>query len=119
MKKSIKIGKVVGPYSAGILCSGNKFIFVSGQLASDLDADTDVQTEQALTKIKNILKEADATMDDVVKVTVLLKDINDFSKMNEVYKTFFTDDPPARAAFQVAALPLNGKVEIEAIAVKE
>lgn len=117
MKKSIKIGTVVGPYSPGIIASGQSFIFVSGQLGTDLTGDTAQQTKEALTNIQNILTKANATMDDVIKVTVLLADIKDFSKMNEVYQTFFKEDPPARAAFQVAALPLNAKVEIEAIAV--
>jgi 2-iminobutanoate/2-iminopropanoate deaminase len=105
MKKSIKIGKV------------KKIIFVSGQIAKNLEADTTQQTREVLEKIKNILAEANASMDNVVKATVLLADINDFGKMNEVYQTFFEDNPPARAAFQVAALPLNAKIEIEAIAV--
>ncbi|MFX0182706.1 MAG: RidA family protein [Candidatus Hodarchaeota archaeon] len=117
MKKSIKIGKVVGPYSPGIIASGKKIIFVSGQIAMDLDADTTQQTREVLEKIKNVLAEANASMDNIVKATVLLADINDFEKMNEVYKTFFENNPPARAAFQVAALPLNAKIEIEAIAV--
>ena len=117
MKKSIQIGTVVGPYSPGIIASGERFIFVSGQLATNQEADIAQQTKEALTKIQDILKEANATMDNVVKVTVLLADINEFNKMNEVYQTFFTTDPPARATFQVGALPLNAKIEIEAIAV--
>jgi 2-iminobutanoate/2-iminopropanoate deaminase len=117
MKKSIKIGKVVGPYSPGIIASGKTIIFVSGQIAKNLEADTSQQTKEVLENIKNVLAEANASMDDIVKATVLLADINDFGQMNEVYQTFFNDDPPARAAFQVGALPLNAKVEIEAIAI--
>lgn len=117
MKEVVKIGTVVGPYSPAVIASGKRLIFVSGQLGTNLEADTAQQTKEALTKIKNILTEANATLDSVVKVTVLLADINDFSIMNEVYKAFFSNDPPARAAFQVAALPLNAKIEIEAIAI--
>ena len=116
MKKSIKLGETVGPYSPGIIASGEKFIFVSGQVATNREADITQQTKEALTKIQDILNEANATMENVVKVTVLLADINEFSRMNEVYQTFFGSDPPARATFQVG-LPLNAKVEIEAIAV--
>ncbi|MHA2227419.1 MAG: RidA family protein [Candidatus Hodarchaeales archaeon] len=116
MKRSVKYGTVVGPYSPAIIASG-EFIFVSGQIATNLDADTAQQTGEALGKIKNILIEAKATMNNIVKITVLLADINDYNGMNEVYKTFFDETPPARAAFQVAALPLNAKIEIEAIAI--
>ena len=81
--------------------------------------DIAAQTRQSLTNIKNILAEAGAGMEDVVKTTVLLKNIADFTAMNEVYAEFFTGDCPARAAFEVAALPKNALVEIEAIACKK
>ena len=111
----------IGPYSQAIEANG--MIFVSGQLPIDpatgafAGEDIAAQTRQSLTNIKNILAEAGAGMEDVVKTTVLLKNIADFTAMNEVYAEFFTGDCPARAAFEVAALPKNALVEIEAIAV--
>ncbi len=111
----------IGPYSQAVK-AGNT-IYVSGQLpvdpatgefAGDSIAE---QTKQSLTNIKNILEKAGAGMENVVKTTVLLSDIGDFAAMNEVYATFFKEPFPARAAFQVAAIPKGAKVEIEAIAV--
>ena len=113
----------IGPYSQAIQ-SGNT-IYVSGQLAFDpatgeiIGDNAKAQTKQSLTNIKNILEAAGYSMSDVVKTTVLLKDIADFSDMNEVYGTFFTEPYPARIAYQVGALPRNGLVEVEVIAVKE
>ena len=110
----------IGPYSQAVK-SGN-MIFVSGQLglvpASGNFPSDDIrdQTRQSLTNIKSILETAGFSMKDVVKTTVLLKDIAQFGDMNEVYKEFFTEPFPARAAFQAAALPKGGLVEIEAIA---
>lgn len=112
----------IGPYSQGIAAEG-KTIYVSGQLPIDPETgefageDITSQTKQSLTNVMNILKEAGAGMDAVVKTTVLLKDIADFAAMNEVYANFFKAPFPARAAFQVAALPKNVLVEIEAVAV--
>jgi len=111
----------IGPYSQAVK-AGNT-IYVSGQLpvdpatgefAGDSIAE---QTKQSLTNIKNILEKAGGGMENVVKTTVLLSDIGDFAAMNEVYATFFKEPFPARAAFQVAAIPKGAKVEIEAIAV--
>ena len=111
----------IGPYSQAIKAGGA--IYVSGQLPVDpatgaFAGDTiQEQTRQSLTNIKNILATAGADMSDVTKTTVLLQDIADFGAMNEVYAEFFTEPYPARAAFQVAALPKGAKVEIEAVAV--
>ena len=111
----------IGPYSQAVK-AGNT-IYVSGQLpvdpatgefAGDSIAE---QTKQSLTNIKNILEKAGGGMENVVKTTVLLSDIGDFAAMNEVYATFFKEPFPARAAFQVAAIPKGAKVEIEAVAV--
>ena len=113
----------IGPYSQAIEANG--MIFVSGQLPIDpatgafAGEDIAAQTRQSLTNIKSILAEVGAGMEDVVKTTVLLKNIADFTAMNEVYAEFFTGDCPARAAFEVAALPKNALVEIEAIACKK
>lgn len=92
-----------------------KTIYVSGQLPVDpatgefAGEDIKAQTKQSLTNIKNILASAGADMSDVTKTTVLLQDIADFGAMNEVYAEFFTEPYPARAAFQVAALPKGSK----------
>lgn len=113
----------IGPYSQGI--KAGKTIYVSGQIPIDpgtgefAGQDIETQTRQSLTNIKNILKEAGADMSDVVKTTVLLKDIADFAAMNKVYAEFFTEPYPARAAFQVAAIPKGALVEIEAVAVTD
>lgn len=110
----------IGPYSQGI--RADKFVFVSGQLPIDpatgefAGDDIKAQTKQSLTNISNILASDGLTMADVVKTTVLLKNISDFAAMNEIYATFFEGDCPARAAFEVAALPKDALVEIEAIA---
>ncbi|WP_313017034.1 RidA family protein [Acetoanaerobium noterae] len=111
----------IGPYSQAIQ-AGNT-IYISGQLPIDPTtgqfAGDDIvsQTKQSLENIKAILDQANAKMINVVKTTVLLKNIADFAAMNEVYSTYFTGDCPARAAYQVAELPKNALVEIEAIAV--
>ena len=113
----------IGPYSQGI--KAGKTIYVSGQIPIDpatgefAGQDIETQTRQSLTNIKNILKEAGADMSDVVKTTVLLKDIADFAAMNKVYAEFFTEPYPARAAFQVVAIPKGALVEIEAVAVTD
>lgn len=111
----------IGPYSQGIRAGDT--IYVSGQLPIDpatgefAGDDIAAQTRQSLTNIKNILAAAGTDMSKVVKTTVLLADIADFGAMNEVYAEFFTEPYPARAAFQVAAIPKGAKLEIEAIAV--
>ena len=110
------------PYSQAIEANGT--VYVSGQLGIDpstgsfAEGGAVAQARQSLTNISNILKEAGMSMKNVVKVTVLLADINDFAAVNEIYKDFFEAPFPARSAFAVAALPKGGKIEIEAIAVK-
>ena len=111
----------IGPYSQSVL-AGN-ILFISGQLPIDPETgkfagnDIKSQTEQSLKNIESILEKAGCTMDNVVKTTVLLNDMVDFAKMNEVYAKFFTKDYPARAAYEVARLPKDALVEIEAVAV--
>jgi len=123
MKKKIESGQApaaIGPYSQAVM--EGDLVFVSGQLPIDpatgkFPSDqVSVQTEQSLNNIKAILAAAGYGMDRVVKTTVLLADIADFGEMNEVYAKFFSDPYPARAAFQVAALPKGARVEIEAYA---
>ncbi len=113
--------KAVGPYSQAIV-AGNT-IYVSGQLpinpATGAVPETIAeQTAQSLENTVAILKEAGYTLDDVVKSTVLLDDMNNFGAMNEVYARYYTKDMPARVCYQVAKLPMGVKVEIETIAVK-
>ena len=123
MKKAISTTNApgaIGPYSQAIK-SGN-LIFVSGQLpidaASGMFAGDDIttQTKQSLKNIKAILKQAGADMDDVIKATVFLKDMNDFADMNAVYNKFFNEPYPARAAVEAARLPKDALIEIEVIA---
>ncbi len=115
-----KAPAAIGPYSQAVK-AGNT-IYVSGQLPIDpakgafAGDDIASQTRQSLTNIRNILEAAGTDMSHVVKTTVLLADINDFAAMNEVYAEFFTEPYPARAAFQVAAVPKGARVEIEAVA---
>ncbi|HEX9018874.1 MAG TPA: RidA family protein [Anaerolineaceae bacterium] len=112
--------KAIGPYSLGI--KAGHFVFCSGQTGTDqstgnlVDGGVEAETRQTLINLGAILDAAGSDLDHVVKTTVFLRDINDFSKMNAVYATFFTSDPPARSTFQVAALPRGAAVEIEAIA---
>lgn len=115
-----KAPAAVGPYSAATQ-AGN-CIHVSGQLPVDpatgefAGDDIASQTRQSLTNVKNVLEAAGATMADVAETTVLLDSIADFGAMNEVYAEFFAAPYPARAAFEVAALPKGAKVEIKAVA---
>lgn len=123
MKKSIVTSKApgaIGPYSQGVK-SGN-LLFVSGQLPIDVETsafagdDITSQTKQSLKNVQAVLEEAGATMDNVLKATVFLKDMNDFAGMNAVYNEFFNEPYPARAAVEVARLPKDALVEIEVIA---
>ncbi len=109
----------IGPYSQAVELNGT--IYISGQLPVNpadgtIPEDIAGQTRQSLTNIMAILKEAGLGPNNIVKTTVLLKDINDFAAMNAVYAEFFPEDKPARACYQVAALPKGALVEIEAIA---
>ncbi|GAA7844012.1 RidA family protein [Helicobacter pylori] len=114
--------KAIGPYSQAIATSD--LVFVSGQLGIDAStgefkgADIHSQTTQSMENIKAILKEAGLGMDSVVKTTILLKSLDDFAVVNEIYGSYFKEPYPARATFQVAKLPKDALVEIEAIAIK-
>ncbi len=114
--------KAIGPYSQAI--ATNDLVFVSGQLGIDAStgefkgADIHSQTTQSMENIKAILKEVGLGMDSVVKTTILLKSLDDFAVVNEIYGSYFKEPYPARATFQVAKLPKDALVEIEAIAVK-
>jgi 2-iminobutanoate/2-iminopropanoate deaminase len=124
MKKEIKTDKApkaIGPYSQAIEANG--FIFASGQIAIDPQTgelkmgSVEEQTRLVLNNMKAVLEAGGSSFDKVVKCSVFLQDMNDFSKMNAVYGEFFKSPYPARAAVQVARLPKDVKVEIEAIAV--
>ncbi|ACV22685.1 RutC family protein HI_0719 [Slackia heliotrinireducens] len=118
---SPKAPAAVGPYSQAIRAEGVS-INISGQLPIDPATgkfpgdDIESQTRQSLTNMKVILEEAGTDMSSVVETTVLLADIADFAAMNAVYSEFFSEPYPARAAFQVGALPLGARVEIKAVA---
>ena len=110
----------IGPYSQAIK-AGN-LVFISGQIpiipatGEILRGDIKLQTKQVLENLKNILDAAGSCIDNVVKTTVFMKDLNDYTAINDVYKEFFSNKPPARAAVQAARLPRDVGVEIEAIA---
>jgi len=109
----------VGPYSQGMLC-GN-LLFISGQLPIDpasaelIKGTIEEKTRQVLQNLRAIAEATGAGLQDVVKTTVFLKDMNDFGAMNSVFAEYFPTTPPARAAVQVAALPKGVDIEIEAI----
>lgn len=110
----------IGPYSQAIK-AGN-LVFVSGQIpiipetGETLQGDAAVQTRQVLNNLRNILDAAGTSLDRVVKTTIFMKDLNDYAAVNDVYKEFFQNEPPARAAVQVSRLPKDVAIEIEAIA---
>ncbi len=111
----------IGPYSQAIKAGG--MVFCSGQIPIDPATGEFVshligeQTEQVLKNLSEVLKAAGTGLDNVVKTTVFLADMNDFVEMNEVYGRYFSDNKPARATVQAARLPRDAKVEIECIAV--
>jgi 2-iminobutanoate/2-iminopropanoate deaminase len=113
--------KAIGPYSQAIKANG--FVFISGQTAFDpatgkpIEGDTAKQTVRTFENLKAILEAAGSSFDRVVKVSVFLKDMDDFSAMNEVYARYFPANPPARSTVEVARLPRDFRVEIDLIAV--
>ncbi len=112
--------KAVGAYSQGVSFSG--FVFTSGQLPIDPvtgelnTGDIASQAEQSMKNVKAVVEQAGLTMDDVLKVTILLADIADFAAVNQVYESFFTGNFPARSCFAVKDIPKGAGIEIEAIA---
>ena len=118
MREIILTGSVAGPYSPAIVATGTKFIFISGQIATDLDTNIVVQTQQIMKKIEKLLENAGSYMSDIVKTTIYLTDIEDFKSVNEEYAKSFPSDPPTRVTLQAAALPLNAGLMIEAIAIR-
>ncbi|HHT50335.1 MAG TPA: RidA family protein [Eubacteriaceae bacterium] len=111
----------IGPYSQGVKI-GNLF-FTSGQMAIDpktgefIGEDIQAETKQTLDNIKAILEAANTNLENVIKTTVFIKDMNDFGKINEIYGQYFTENQPARSCVEVARLPKDANIEIEVIAV--
>ncbi len=108
----------IGPYSQGITAGG--LLFTSGQIPIDpktgeIPGGVEAQTRQALTNVSNIVKEAGADMNKVIKTTVFIKNMEDFAKINEVYAEFFEKPYPARSCVEVARLPKDVLLEVEAI----
>jgi len=124
MKKEIiiseKAPQALGPYSVAV--KAGHFVYSAGQLGLDPETGDfspggiEGETRQALKNLKNVLEAAGSSLEKVVKTTVFLRDMNDFGAMNAVYGEFFTEAFPARSAVQVARLPKDGAVEIEAVA---
>lgn len=123
MKKAVhteKAPKPVGPYSQGI--RAGDFLFISGQVAIDpstgklSEGTAGEQASVILENLRAILEAEGLKFSDVVKTTIFLTDMADFSEVNQVYGGFFHSDPPARSTLQVAALPLGARLEIEMIA---
>ncbi len=116
-----KAPQAIGPYSQAVVHDG--IAYVSGQIPMDpasgdlVGGDVAVQTERVLENLKAILAACGSSMADVLKVTVYLRDMNDFAAMNQVYARYFPDQPPARAAIQAARLPKDVAVEMDAIAI--
>ena len=118
MKKLEGAAPAIGPYSAGVSAGG--FVFVSGQLPTDangrIPGGIAAQTEQCIRNVQTVLESGGSDLQHVVKTTVYLRSMNDFSAVNEVYARFFNGEvAPARACIQVSALPKNAPLEIEAI----
>lgn len=124
MKKVISTDKApaaIGPYSQAIEVNG--MIYTSGVIpvdpkTGDIPDTVEAQAVQALSNMTNLLNEAGTTMEKVIKTTVFIKDMNDFTKINEIYARFFTGIYPARSCVEVARLPKDVLLEIEAIAIK-
>ncbi len=112
--------KAVGPYSQAITANG--FIFCAGQIGLDpqtgeLTTGIEKQTHQVINNLKAVLEEGESSLEHIVKTTIYIKDMNDYAKVNEIYGSYFADHKPARATVEVARLPKDALVEIEAIAV--
>jgi 2-iminobutanoate/2-iminopropanoate deaminase len=118
---SNKAPKAIGPYSQAVAVG--QFLYTSGQLGLDpvtgnlVDGGIEAEARQSLVNLGYILSEAGCDYSDVIKTLVFLKDIRDFTKVNAIYGEYFKDNPPARSAVQVAALPKEASIEIEAIAI--
>ena len=112
--------QAIGPYSQAVVAGG--FVFASGQIPTDpatgqfVEGGVSEQTRQVLRNLSEVLKAAGTGLERVVKTTVFLADMNDFAEMNEVYGSFFGENPPARSTVQAARLPRDARVEIDVVA---
>lgn len=115
-----KAPQAIGPYSQAVAHNG--LLYLSGQIALDpatgqlIEGDVAAQTERVLENLKAVLEAAGSSLGRVLKTTVYLKDLGEFARMNEVYGRYFPENPPARATVEVARLPRDARVEIEAVA---
>ncbi len=125
MRETVRTDKApvaIGPYSQAIKVKCSDMVFCSGQIPLDpkegsiVGETAEVQCKQAMANLSAVLQAAGTDMSRVVKTTLYLSDMNDFAAVNQVYATFFPADPPARAAVEVARLPKDVKIQIEAIA---
>lgn len=126
MKKIVSTPKApaaIGPYSQAVIAGG--MLYTSGMIPIDpetntlVQGDVCVQARQAIGNLKNLVEASGSSMDKVVKTTVFIKNMEDFAQINEVYKEFFTDNFPSRSCVEVARLPKDVLIEIEAIAIVE
>ena len=115
-----KAPRAIGSYSQAVAHNG--WLYLSGQIPLDpatgqlIEGDVAAQTERVLENLKAVLEAAGSSLDRVLKTTVYLKDLGEFARMNEVYGRYFPENPPARATVEVARLPREARVEIEAVA---
>jgi 2-iminobutanoate/2-iminopropanoate deaminase len=114
----------IGPYSQGVIVTGGRTLYSSGQIALDPetmqmvgDGDVEAEAEQVMKNVEAVLKAADMNFSNVVRATIFLSDMGNFAKVNAIYEKRFEADPPARACVQAAALPKGALVEIDVVAV--
>lgn len=113
--------EAIGPYSQGIIVGD--FVYTSGQIPINpktgiMETDIKLATKQSMENIKAILEEVGTSLENVIKTTIFLKDLNDFNVVNEVYATYFKENNPARSCVEVVRLPKDAVIEIEAIAIR-
>ena len=111
----------IGPYSQAV--ESNGFVFASGQIPIDpatgnIPEGIEAQAKQALTNVRNLIEAAGLTLDNVVKTSVFIKNMDDFARVNEIYSTYFTKDFPARSCVEVSRLPKDGLIEVEVSAAR-
>jgi 2-iminobutanoate/2-iminopropanoate deaminase len=126
MKTNIQTGdapEAIGPYSQGVRARASEFLFLSGQIGLDpqsgelVPGDIEVQTERVLRNLEGVLRAGGGSLDQVVKTTIYLTDMEEFPRVNKVYRKFFGESLPARATVGVSSLPKGALVEVEALAV--
>lgn len=118
--KTSKAPDAIGPYSQAVKI--NKMVYLSGQIAIDpknqqfIDGDIEIQTKRVLDNLRAVVEASGSSLENVVRTTIYLTNINDFSKVNEIYASYFSKGKPARSTVCVSELPKNAKIEIDAIA---